>query len=49
MSVAVGRHTMDDAALALTEHKRVHGVGKRYLQTLFGAHRHHVGPVLGRT
>lgn len=46
--VAAGRHTVDDAALALIEHKRVHGVSTSYLQTLSGAHRHHFGPVLGR-
>lgn len=48
MPVAAGRHTVDDAALALIEHKRIHGMSKSYLQTLSGAHRHHFGPVSGR-
>lgn len=45
---AAGRHTVDDAALALIEHKRVNGVSKSYLGTLSAAHRHHFGPELGR-
>ncbi|PTL55571.1 hypothetical protein C7Y72_18165 [Paraconexibacter algicola] len=43
-----GRHTVDDAALALIEHKRVNGVSKSYLGTLSAAHRHHFGPEMGR-
>jgi integrase len=46
--VAAGRHTVDDAAEALIEHKRVQGVSKSYLATLGTAHRRHFGPVLGR-
>jgi len=40
---AAGRHTVDDAAAALIEHKRVQGVSKSYLATLSGAQRHHFG------
>ncbi|HMS72284.1 MAG TPA: hypothetical protein PKB03_04555, partial [Baekduia sp.] len=46
---AAGRHTVDDAATALIEHKRVQGVSRSYLATLQAAHRRHFGPVLGST
>lgn len=34
---AAARHTVNDAALALIEHKRVQGVSRSYLQTLSAA------------
>lgn len=43
-----GRHTVDDAAHALIEHKRVQGVSKSYLGTLSAAQRRHfraLGPM----
>ncbi|MFN8132623.1 MAG: site-specific integrase [Solirubrobacteraceae bacterium] len=46
---AAGRHTVDDAATALIEHKRVQGVSRSYLATLEAAHRRHFGPMLGST
>lgn len=42
---AAARHTVDDAAIALIEHKRVQGVSHSYLQTLSAAQRCHFGPV----
>jgi hypothetical protein len=44
---AAGRHTVNDAAEALIEHKRVQGVSKSYLATLGSVHRRHFGAVLG--
>jgi hypothetical protein len=44
---SVARQTVDDAALALIEFKRVQGVSKSYLATLGTARRLHFGPVLG--
>jgi integrase len=46
---AAARHTVDDDAAALIEHKRVQGVSRSYLQTLAAAQRHHFGPKLGST
>jgi hypothetical protein len=42
---AAARHTVDDAATALIEHKRVQGVSRSYLQTLSAAQRCHFGPL----
>ena len=44
---AAARRTVDDAASALIEHKRVQGVSRSYLQTLSAAQRHHFGPEIG--
>ncbi|MCW2983624.1 MAG: site-specific integrase [Conexibacter sp.] len=44
---AVARQTVNDAAAALIEFKRVQGVSKSYLGTLSTARRLHFGPVLG--
>ena len=41
------RQTVNDAAEALIEHKRVQGVTKSYLGTLHAAQRHHFGPIIG--
>lgn len=45
---AAGRHTVNDAADALRQKKRVQGVSKSYLATIESAQRRHFGPSLGQ-
>lgn len=45
--LAAGRHTVNEAAEALWQKKRVQGVSKSYLRTIESAQRRHIGPILG--